>query len=1403
MSGSAPEYFLSIEREASRRWEQLERDPGLAGPWKQLFRQVKNLHFVLSELLQNADDVEATFVKASVSDNLFEFRHDGRDFDEDNLRSLCNFGFSNKRNLHTIGFRGIGFKSVFSLGPRVEVQTPKLCFAFEEKRFTQPIWLSSETKVDETVIKVLVDGEDKIATLDDEFRQWLKSPVPLLFFKNIKKLQLQEQVVEKHVLGSGPVANSLRIRLSNSENDLLLIHSEPEVIPAEALEEIRSERSAEGIEFPPCEVQIVLGVEEGERLYTVLPTDVKPPVPFSCNAPFIQDPIRKEIKHPADSFTNKWLLERIGCLAATSMISWLGNTTLSSEERASAYVLLPVIRTSYTGLDQICAKHLVNAFREVIFEGRNVVLGYDGSLVSKGEAVFVPEPILQTWGPKKSLSIFAANHKKVLSEHVTGLSLTRLKEWQFVTILDIQDVAQSLFCSGSQRPPCPDPMERLLGLWAYLHPLTTPGYEYWDLKKRLGELCIVPSEGKKQLRRSGQVVVLGGKSAGISEDDWMFLVNRVDVVSPDWEKIIGSSSDASDRSRQVKIEKAGDLFRKLGLHQKVGIGRVIELASTKVFASKDPGNEGIRLAHIAAFSNTRVGNSFKYVMENGTWQTAGDGILARANENLELLPQHVLESKTISSKYYENLTPKQLKVWNEWARNQDNSGLQAFILPVKKSEDSWYCGKGTVERFCIDRGGHKPSYYPYERDSFRFIDWDWSADLWKHWEECSKEDPQVWQRLSHACMRTWSQKWEDRKEAAVKQHGNKYIRVVDHGALRAAWLHKLRNVRCLPDTHGNPCFPETLLRSTSETQPLINVEPFVHPTYDKPAHAVLLDLLGVRSEPKGVKSLVERLRALSRAPSSLHMRAFDLYRAIDTVLLRMDSKEVKALKTTLAGEALILTSSGSWEMFGSVFKDNPNDVPGVSVLHPEIVGLALWDRMDMPSRPTIEMALEWLKTRPFGQALDRTDKERVTQILRRAGFQAWRDCGGWLDTNGEWTRINDLRWASPQHSSVARLFTPVKKSTADFSMVDDFPSMCARCDLVPVSAVVAQKLTKVISHASPTEKPPWLRTLTNVLLRLKIARTADSDETTDTAKNGDRSLARRLRDAKWQEVVEVKMAPHIDGTQVGAETSCKALWHENIIYVVGPSPIHYREMVEQLSGSFSSPVLKKIVAECADRDPEWIIAYAEEHLQLEEDIPIVPAPTELPGSVSSGTDDTMKPILEVRVETELAPMQRNTTGNETVKPEKADDTDEDRPPQPVERQSENERDIFRRFMCGQGYEWLEARGIFMGPEISFVRARKAVFQWVEESGSGEPICNYHIARGSVEEGVEIPAEIWNMAEKYGTNAYLVLIGKDRTVRKYSIAQLRNWEKTEMLDVYPARMILRLRVFKDNMEGVHP
>lgn len=71
-------------------------------------------HFIL-ELIQNAEDVKAKRLEFRVFDDRLEVVHDGRLFDERDVRGVCGVGDGTKaEDLTSVGRFGVGFKSVFA-----------------------------------------------------------------------------------------------------------------------------------------------------------------------------------------------------------------------------------------------------------------------------------------------------------------------------------------------------------------------------------------------------------------------------------------------------------------------------------------------------------------------------------------------------------------------------------------------------------------------------------------------------------------------------------------------------------------------------------------------------------------------------------------------------------------------------------------------------------------------------------------------------------------------------------------------------------------------------------------------------------------------------------------------------------------------------------------------------------------------------------------------------------------------------------------------------------------------------------------------------------------------------------------------------------------------------------------
>jgi hypothetical protein len=91
----------------------------------------------LIEMIQNADD--SSFEKGSLELNITFLKqtiiisHKGKPFDKDDILSLCTPGNSTKKKHEKLtGYKGIGFKSIFSNSDKVIVQSDGYCFRFDK-----------------------------------------------------------------------------------------------------------------------------------------------------------------------------------------------------------------------------------------------------------------------------------------------------------------------------------------------------------------------------------------------------------------------------------------------------------------------------------------------------------------------------------------------------------------------------------------------------------------------------------------------------------------------------------------------------------------------------------------------------------------------------------------------------------------------------------------------------------------------------------------------------------------------------------------------------------------------------------------------------------------------------------------------------------------------------------------------------------------------------------------------------------------------------------------------------------------------------------------------------------------------------------------------------------------------
>ena len=113
--------------------EENKREYGLGNDHLAIYetQYTDRTHFIL-ELLQNAEDAEATRILFELYEERLEVKHNGRRFNELDVRGICGFGKSTKDNLTQIGKFGIGFKSVYAYTSAPEVHSGDEHFRIED-----------------------------------------------------------------------------------------------------------------------------------------------------------------------------------------------------------------------------------------------------------------------------------------------------------------------------------------------------------------------------------------------------------------------------------------------------------------------------------------------------------------------------------------------------------------------------------------------------------------------------------------------------------------------------------------------------------------------------------------------------------------------------------------------------------------------------------------------------------------------------------------------------------------------------------------------------------------------------------------------------------------------------------------------------------------------------------------------------------------------------------------------------------------------------------------------------------------------------------------------------------------------------------------------------------------------
>lgn len=313
------------------------------------------------ELLQNADDASNQSGRLDIEiDFIGSFvivSHKGEAFSEIDTESISSAGDGTKTgDSNKTGFKGIGFKSVFSHSNFVIIKSGNFCFKFDKNAWKDhwnnawgskkawqserqakqkdeqlkmpwqiiPIWtdlpieLQSLAVFQEYNVSTIIKY-DKVELLKKELSKLFSESQIVLFLRS-KEVRIIMNTTERVILEKSKNGETTTLKRNGILLNEWLIKTEQFDISDEVQAEIKADdKSPRKLrEAKRTEVSFAIQLEKGKLkavdkdkrlIFTYLPTSINYEFPFLVNASFLTDAGRQHLHE--DIFWNNWIFKQI------------------------------------------------------------------------------------------------------------------------------------------------------------------------------------------------------------------------------------------------------------------------------------------------------------------------------------------------------------------------------------------------------------------------------------------------------------------------------------------------------------------------------------------------------------------------------------------------------------------------------------------------------------------------------------------------------------------------------------------------------------------------------------------------------------------------------------------------------------------------------------------------------------------------------------------------------------------------------------------------------------------------------------------------------------------------------------------------------------------------------------
>jgi hypothetical protein len=323
---------------------------------------VRTARFIM-ELIQNAEDSligsnKKGEMEIAVSDKRVKVVHNGKPFDRDDLNAICGVRSTKKPERGTLGYLGIGFKSVFKITDCPQIFSGGYAFKFDKSYWegrdehAKALWpiipipislkdVAESIPLDKTTFILPFRSKESYEVVKEELRRL--GPHLFMFLKKLRKLTIADEVAgEKRLfeweaispekLSSEPEIEVKNIIVKeNGKERRFIVFSGIFKVP----ENVKADRFTQdalraGVDVREVSIAFPLD-EKGERLvelekigwvyggiYSFLPLEeAVSGAPFLIQGDFIVQPGREAMNYEAA--WNIWMMECVGEVASRAM----------------------------------------------------------------------------------------------------------------------------------------------------------------------------------------------------------------------------------------------------------------------------------------------------------------------------------------------------------------------------------------------------------------------------------------------------------------------------------------------------------------------------------------------------------------------------------------------------------------------------------------------------------------------------------------------------------------------------------------------------------------------------------------------------------------------------------------------------------------------------------------------------------------------------------------------------------------------------------------------------------------------------------------------------------------------------------------------------------------------------